>query len=233
MTPKTDPRGIEPASELAGRLGMAFAQPYLLVSALTHRSYVNEHPYTLQDNERLEFLGDAVLDFIVGSWVYRHFPEMPEGDLTKLRSALVCNEQLAQFARRFDMGSAIRLGRGESTSGGRQREVILGSAFEAVVGAYYLEAGIHAVEQWMMPLLESVVESVLYQLQDPKSRFQERTQAEKLGTPYYRVIAASGPDHARMFEVEVVIGERVFGRGSGSSKQAAERAAAVDALEKL
>ena len=233
MTPKTDPRGIEPVSELAGRLGMTFARIYPLLSALTHRSYVNEHPHTPEDNERLEFLGDAVLDFIVGAWVYCRFPEMPEGDLTKMRSTLVCNEQLAEFARQFDIGSAIRLGRGEASSGGRDREAILGSAFEAVIGAYYLEAGIEAVEQWMTPLLEGAEEKVLYQVQDPKSHFQERTQAARLGTPFYRVIGTSGPDHARMFDVEVVIGETVYGRGSGPSKQAAERAAAVDALEKL
>ena len=233
MTTKTEPRGIEPASELAGRLGMDFSRPYLLVRALTHRSYVNEHPETLIDNERLEFLGDAVLDFIVGAWVYRHFPEMPEGDLTKVRSALVCNERLALFARKFEIGRAIRLGRGELTSGGRHRDALLGSTFEALVGAYYLEAGIQKVEEWVIPLLESVRETVMDELQDPKSQFQERTQAERLGTPHYRVTGTSGPDHSKIFEVEVAIGERIFGSGKGPSKQAAERAAAADALEKL
>jgi ribonuclease-3 len=232
VTPKPDPRGIEPARELAAKLGMTFERPYPLLVALTHRSYVNENPYTGEDNERMEFLGDAVLDFIVGAWVYRRFITMAEGELTKLRSALVCNEQLAEFARRYDVGTAMRMGRGESSSGGRNRDAILGSAFEAIIGAYYLEAGIEAVEKWITPLLESVEHEVLFQVQDPKSHFQEQMQAIGFGTPYYRVVGSSGPDHARLFDIEVVIGETVYGHGSGSSKQAAERAAAEDALGK-
>lgn len=233
MNSYLDPREVEPAAALALRLGLTFSRLSLLTRALTHRSYVNEHSDTQEDNERLEFLGDAVLDFIVGAWAYHHFPEMPEGDLTKLRSAFVCNEQLAVFARKFDLGRAMRLGRGELTSGGRDRDGLLGSTFEALIGALFLESGLGAVEAFLNPMLEEARDPILNELEDPKSEFQEWTQAEKIGTPRYRVVTSSGPDHAKMFDVEVVIGEKIFGQGRGSSKQTAERAAAADALKNL
>ncbi len=233
MNSHFDERDSESAADLAHRLGLSFSRVAVLTRAMTHRSYVNEHSDTQEDNERLEFLGDAVLDFIVGAWVYHHFPEMPEGDLTKMRSAFVCNEQLAVFARKFDLGRAMRLGRGELTSGGRDRDGLLGSTFEALVGALYLEAGLEAVQAFIHPLLVEVRDPILSSLQDPKSEFQEWTQAEKIGTPRYKVVSSSGPDHAKTFDVEVVIGEKTFGLGRGSSKQSAERAAAADALDKL
>lgn len=228
-----DARDTEPASELARRLGLPFQRVSLLTRALTHRSYVNEHPDALEDNERLEFLGDAVLDFVVGAWVFHRFPEMPEGDLTKVRSALVRNERLAVFARGLDLGRGMRLGRGELSSGGRHREALLGATFEAVVGALYLEAGLDAVEDWVNPLLEGARETVLNEIQDPKSQLQEWTQAEKIGTPAYHVTGTHGPDHARTFDVRVAVGDKVYGVGSGPSKQAAEQAAAADALARL
>lgn len=228
-----EPRDIESAVDLAQRLGLPIARVALLTRALTHRSYVNEHADVQEDNERLEFLGDAVLDFIVGAWVYHRFPEMPEGDLTKVRSAYVCNEQLAVFARKFGLARAMRLGRGELNSGGRDRDGLLGSTFEAVIGALYLEAGLGAVEKFVHPLLAEAREKILEGLEDPKSEFQEWTQAEKMGTPRYKVVGSSGPDHAKVYDVEVSIGDKVLGRGSGSSKQAAERAAAADALKNL
>ena len=205
----------------------------MLTRALTHRSFVNENADATQDNERLEFLGDAVLDFIVGAWVYHHFPEMPEGDLTKMRSALVKNEQLAAFARAFDIGRALRLGRGEYSSGGHDRDSLLGSAFEAVVGALYLDSGLGAVEAFIHPLLEGARESILNELHDPKSHLQEWAQSQKIGTPHYKTVSATGPDHAKIFEMEVEIGDKVYGKGSGSSKQAAEHAAAHAALVNL
>jgi ribonuclease-3 len=228
-----DPRETEPASELARRLGLPFKRVSLLTRALTHRSYVNEHPEALADNERLEFLGDAVLDFVVGAWVFHRFPEMPEGDLTKIRSALVRNERLAVFARQLELGRGMRLGRGEVSSGGRDREALLGATFEAIVGALYLEAGLISVEAWVNPLLENARETVLNEIQDPKSQLQEWTQAEKIGTPAYQVVGTHGPDHARTFDVRVAVGEKVYGVGSGPSKQAAEQAAAADALARL
>jgi len=226
-------RDIEPAAELARRLGLSFSNLALLTRALTHRSYVNEHTDAIEDNERLEFLGDAVLDFIVGAWVYHRFPEMPEGDLTKLRSALVRNDQLAVFARRLGLGRALRLGRGESFSGGHLRDTLLGSTFEALIGALYLDSGLGKVEAFVSPMLEEARTSVLEEIHDSKSQLQEWAQSQKLGTPRYKTVDSYGPDHARIFEVEVEINGHVEGRGSGPSKSAAEHAAAQDALDRL
>lgn len=225
----------ESPAKLAGRLGLSFKNPSLLSRALTHRSYINENPNTLEDNERLEFLGDAVLDFIVGAWVYHHCPELPEGDLTRMRSALVRNEQLAEFARRLDLGRGMRMGRGEAASGGRGRDGLLGSLFEAVVGALYLDQGLSAVQDFMEPLLESVRDRVILraEIYDPKSRFQEWAQSEKLGTPKYVTVSANGPDHAKTFEVEVRIKDQTYGLGAGPSKQIAAQVAAQTALESL
>ena len=233
VTQDYEPRNVESAARLSRRLGLSFSNPSLLTRALTHRSYVNENPSSLQDNERLEFLGDAVLDFIVGAWVYHRFPEMPEGDLTKMRSAIVRKDQLAAFARHLDLGRALLLGRGEASSGGAQRDGLLGSAFEALVGALYLDAGIPAVEAFVHPLLEEAKGYILDEIHDPKSRLQEWAQAEKMGTPQYVTIGSSGPDHAKTFEVEVRIQGLTYGRGHGSSKNIAARIAAQTALESL
>jgi ribonuclease-3 len=233
MTQENDPRDIESASSLSRRLNLPFSNLSLLTRALTHRSYLNENSNAVEDNERLEFLGDAVLDFIVGAWAYKRFPEMPEGDLTKVRSAIVRNDQLAIFARRVSLGSALRLGRGEALSGGLDRDVMLGSAFEALIGALYLDAGIGAVEAFVKPMLEDSENFILDEIQDPKSRLQEWAQAEKMGTPHYVTVSAAGPDHAKEFDVEVRIQGETYGRGRGPSKQIAARIAAQTALESL
>jgi ribonuclease-3 len=225
----------ESATDLAKRLGLHFTNLHLLVRAMTHRSYVNENSNAIEDNERLEFLGDAVLDFIVGAWVYNHFPEMQEGDLTRMRSALVRTDTLAEFARQLDLGPALRLGRGELASGGRQRDNLLCATFEALVGAMYLDMGVPAVETFVEPLLTESSSKVISQeeIYDPKSTLQEWTQSNKLGTPRYVTVASSGPDHARVFVVEVQVNGQVFGRGEGTSKQAAAQSAAQAALESL
>lgn len=233
MKQKSNKREVETASSLNERLGLSFSNFSLLTRALTHRSYANEHQDGSEDNERLEYLGDAVLDFIVAEWAYRHFPERPEGDLTKVRSHLVRNEHLAEFARQIDLGGALRLGRGERTSGGYLRDSVLGSAFEALLGAIYLDSDFDKVRNFMLPFLEPVQDTILDEVNDPKSQFQEEVQAYKMGPILYRVISTSGPDHARMYEVEVEINGKVMGRGSGSSKANAEREAARDALKKL
>lgn len=224
---------FESASALSRRLNLPFSNLSLLTRALTHRSYVNENPSSPEDNERLEFLGDAVLDFIVGAWVYKRFPEMPEGDLTKMRSAIVRNDQLAVFARHLKLGDALRLGRGEFATGGSRRDGLLGSTFEAVIGAIYLDAGLGAVEAFVNPLLEGVRELILTKIHDPKSQLQEWAQAQKMSAPHYRTVSMTGPDHAKEFEVEVVIGERVVGTGRGTSKHTAQHAAATDAIKNL
>lgn len=233
MTSNPSKRDVENASSLNERLGLSFSNLSLLTRALTHRSYANEHPGGVEDNERLEFLGDAVLDFIVGEWAFNRFPEMKEGNLTRIRSSLVKNEQLAKIARRLNLGPVLRLGRGEKSSGGHLRDNLLGSAFEALIGALYVDSGIDKVKDFVYPLLDQFKDSILEGIQDPKSHLQEITQSLKLGTPRYRVVQISGPDHARTYEMEVEIDGDIKGRGTGSSKNVAEREAAKDALKNL
>jgi ribonuclease-3 len=225
----------ETPQEFANRLGLEFHNLLLLSRALTHRSYLNEHSEALEDNERLEFLGDAVLDFIVGAWLYNRCPEMPEGDLTRLRSALVYTEQLAEFGRIIGLQKALRIGRGEAAAGGRDRPALLCDTFEAVIGALYLDSGIDSVRRFIIPLLEEAANDALinHRTEDPKSLFQEWAQAQGLPTPQYFTRAATGPDHSKQFEVEVVTNGQVYGSGSGHSKQIAAKSAAQDALGRL
>jgi ribonuclease III len=218
---------------LAERLGIEFGDLSLLMRALTHRSYLNENVGpALEDNERLEFLGDAVLDFVVGAYLYHHFPEMAEGELTALRAALVRAETLAHFARHFDIGRHMRLGYGEAESGGRERVPALSATFEAVVGAIYLDQGLEAVESWVEKLIAPALDSILAisSHKDAKSEFQIWAQARYNVTPHYQVAAAAGPDHAKLFTVQVLVGDEVWGVGEGRSKQAAAQAAAASAM---
>lgn len=227
--------GLESPQDLANRIGLPFRDNLLLGRALTHRSYLNEHPEALEDNERLEFLGDAILDFVVGSWLYNRYPEMPEGDLTRMRSALVYTEQLAEFAKEIDLGGALRLGKGESQAGGRHRPALLCDAFEALVGALYIDSGIDAVWAFVTPMLETYADDILlhHKADDPKSLFQEWAQAQGYSTPEYVTRRATGPDHSKVFEVDVLLNGKVFGSGSGHGKQAATKSAAHDALQRL
>jgi ribonuclease III len=223
------------ADEVADRLRALFTDYRLLTRGLTHRSYLNEHPEALEDNERLEFLGDAVLDFLVGAWLYNRFPEMAEGSLTRLRAALVGNEQLARFSLQLGLNLVMLLGRGEAESGGRERTALLGATFEALVGALYLDRGIPAVSTFVEPLLEAATAEILdggHDL-DPKSLLQEWAQSQGLGTPYYQTIAARGPDHAKIYEVEVIMQGKVYGHGLGHSKQAAAKSAARNVITTL
>jgi ribonuclease-3 len=225
----------EALQDFERRLGLRFSNYLILNRALTHRSYLNEHPEALEDNERLEFLGDAVLDFLVGAWLYNRFPEMREGELTRLRSALVRTEQLADFAIRMDFGRALRLGRGEGLAGGRKRIALLCAVFEAVVGALYLDGGIESVRAFVEPLLEPAAHQIIatHRDQDPKSLLQELIQGQGYNAPIYRTVGTSGPEHMKTFEVEVLVNDQVCGRGIGLSKQAAAKAAAHDALVTL
>jgi len=213
-----------------------FRDPSLLTRALTHRSYLNEHPeVSLEDNERLEFLGDAVLDFVVGAWLYNRFPELREGRLTSLRAALVKTDTLAGFAAAVGLPAQLRLGKGETDSGGRERQSLLCNAFEAAIGALYLDQGLDAVRAFLQKLLSDEVERVMTDERDrdAKSILQEWSQAKHGYTPRYRTVHAEGPDHARQFTIEVHINEHVVGRGVGPSKQIAAQAAASDALARL
>jgi ribonuclease-3 len=223
-------------SELEQDLGFVFADKSLLQRALTHRSFLNEHPeFPLEDNERLEFLGDAVLDFVTGEYLYHRFPEMAEGPLTNLRSALVRRETLARFACVFDLGSHLQMGHGEAESGGRERPATLCAAFEAVVGALYLDQGVEAVHALVEPLIGPEVGRTLREHldKDAKSQLQEQAQGELHRTPRYVTVSESGPDHAKEFTVQVTIDGLVYGQGIGPSKQHAAQAAARDALERL
>ncbi|MHB0923250.1 MAG: ribonuclease III [Bellilinea sp.] len=225
----------ESPAELAQRLNLRFKDLLLLSRALTHRSYLNEHSEALEDNERLEYLGDAVLDFIVGVWLYHQYPEMAEGDLTRMRSALVHTEQLAVFARKVNLGDAMRLGRGEVQAGGRFRSALLCDTFEAVIGALYLDSGIDAVNAFMHPLLQEAAEDILinHKNEDPKSLLQEWAQSQGYQAPLYMTRSAIGPDHSKIFELDVIIAGTVYGTGSGPSKSTAAKAAARIALQKL
>jgi ribonuclease-3 len=223
-------------AELERKLGVSFTDKSLLQRALTHRSYLNEHPqYPLEDNERLEFLGDAVLDFVTGEYLYHRFPEMAEGPLTNLRSALVRRETLARFAQSFCLGSYLQMGHGEVESGGRQRPATLCAAFEAVVGALYLDQGLAPVMALVEPLIGPEVGRTLKGNldKDAKSRLQELAQGQMHRTPRYVTVAESGPDHAKEFVVQVTIEGVAYGQGSGPSKQRAAQAAAKDALERF
>jgi ribonuclease III len=225
----------EAPEELASRLELPFKDVLLLSRALTHRSYLNEHPEALEDNERLEFLGDAVLDFLVAAWLYNRFPEMLEGDLTRMRSALVHTERLADYALKIDLGKAMRLGKGETLSGGHRRLPLLCDTFEAVVGALYLDSGIESVLKFMTPLLDEASDEILAknQLDDPKSALQEWAQAQGIPTPQYLIKNSSGPEHSKVFEVEVMINGEIIGSGTGRSKQTAAKEAAQQAINQL
>jgi ribonuclease-3 len=221
--------------EFARRVGIGLKNPSLLQRALTHRSYINEHPEAIEDNERLEFLGDATLDFVAADWLYHHYPEMDEGGLTRLRSSLVRTEQLAKFAKDLNLGPEILLGRGEESSGGRERPALLCDVFEAVIGAMYLDSGFEAVFQFMEPRLQEAADTALEDqtLLDPRSQLQIWAQAEMNVTPQYETIDTFGPDHEREFMVEVSIGPELHGLGRGRSKQEAAKEAAKNLLNQI
>jgi ribonuclease-3 len=233
--PDPDEYSLESPERFVRRLNLPFTNFLLASRALTHRSFLNEHAEAIEDNERLEFLGDAVLDFLVGDWLYNHFPEMAEGELTRMRSALVRTEKLAEFARQIHLGRAIRLGRGEEDGGGRTRQALLCGAFEALVGALYLNAGLPATRDFMEPFLHEAVSPILNNRRqfDPKSLLQEWVQSKGFGPPVYHTVGANGPEHDKTFEVQVIVEGQVYGQSTGHSKQSAAKSAARNALEKL
>jgi ribonuclease III len=222
--------------QLQQRLGLVFTTPGLLETALVHRSYLNEHPLSdLHSNERLEFLGDSVINFLAARFLFQRMPEASEGQLTALRSGLVKTSTLAGFARRFGLGQHIRMAKGEASGGGRERDALLADAFEALLAAIYLDQGIEAAGAFAAPLLEQELGQLLSHggPLDHKSRLQEVVQAARAITPRYRTVNASGPDHRREFTVEVWADEELLGVGVGQSKQSAAQAAALAALEKF
>ncbi len=215
-------------------IGITFSDLTLLRRALTHASYLNENPdCDWGDNERLEFLGDAVGGFIAAEHIYERFPQWPEGWLTSLRSTLVRTETMARFAARIELGRHLLLGRGAEQAGGRSQSTLLSDAFEALLGAIYLDQGLEATRRFFLPLFKSELEHLSPEvpLSDAKTLLQEWTQARYREAPSYRLVNETGPDHAKEFTVEVCIQGQVRGRGAGPSKQAAEKAAASAALE--
>ena len=224
----------DPLGQLEATLGYTFTQRTLLVDALTHRSYLNEAGrHGAVANERLEFLGDAVLALVSAEMVYRERPTEPEGRLTQLRVALVRTTTLANFARALRLGDYLRVGRSEESLGGRDRESVNAAAFEAVLGAIYLDGGLAAAERFLDPLLHQALAQATAQqsIKDAKSRLQELAQGRLGVTPRYRLVGAEGPSHDRRFVVEALIGAHVAARGEGRSKQQAEQQAASRALE--
>jgi len=216
--------------------GINFKDESLLQQALVHRSYLNENPAQhLVSNERLEFLGDAVLGFVVADELYSRFPDFSEGELTKLRAALVRGETLSRIALSLQLGDYLYLGRGEEESGGRSRPRNLSCALEAVIGAVFLDLGFDAARAFILKLLGGEFDGVVEDkfTDDYKSRLQQVIQSERKLTPVYRTIEEVGPDHAKTFTVEVLAGDTVLGQGSGRSKRAAEMDAAREALQDL
>lgn len=212
-----------------------FKNQKLLDLAFIHRSYLNENPNLgLSSNERLEFLGDAVLSLIVSEFLYQRFPQYNEGDLTTLRSAMVKTKTLAHLTQAFDLGSKLKLSRGEEESGGRKNLTLLANAFEAVIGALYLDQGLSSAKKFvqtvLLPEIEEIIKTEAYK--DAKSEFQEVVQDKLRFSPVYKVIKSEGPDHAKIFTIGVYVRGKLFGQGSGHSKQEAEEAAAKTALAK-
>jgi ribonuclease-3 len=222
--------------ELEEALGYRFADASLLERALTHRSHSHEQGVISSNYERLEFLGDALLGFLVAHWLYRDDPGAAEGQLSRRRQSLVRTSSLAEAARRVGLGSAIRLGRGEESSGGRDKLSLLADTFEAVLGAVYLDGGIRAARSFVQRHLRRELRASRQASEhsdDYKTRLQEAIQARLQRTPRYRIVSTTGPAHALEFEVEVLLEDRILGSGRGSNRKLAEQAAARQALERF
>lgn len=211
-----------------------FKDPDLFDQALTHKSWVNEHPGTRDSNERLEFLGDAILEFLVSKEIYKNFPDKKEGYLTALRANLVNTVNLAEIAKKLGLGEQLYLSKGEEEGGGRQNSSLLADTVEAIIGALYMDQGLTAAFDFIkVNLLTEVGEKIKTELKDPKSRMQEYLQAKGLPAPRYRVLEESGPDHNKKFVIEILVNGKPFAEGFGKSKSEAEQKAAEVALEKF
>jgi len=223
-------------SKLQKKIGIRFKDEELLKTSLVHRSYINENPkFPLSHNERLEFLGDAVLELIVTRYLFDKFPQKREGELTSLRSSLVNSKELSRIAQKLNLDRFLYLSKGETKDTGRAREQILANTFEALIGVIYLDQGYKVaksfIEKKMLKNLPKILKQKLYV--DPKSRFQEIAQEKIRVTPEYKVLKEEGPDHARIFEVGVYLDDTLVARGEGPSKQEAQIEAAKNALGKM
>ena len=211
-------------------IGHSYKNIDLLRTALTHSSYANE--YKIKDNERLEFLGDSVLSIIISDYIFKKLQNVNEGDLTKFRATLVCEQSLAEVAKKINLGSLIKLGRGEEKSGGRERASVVSDAFEAVLASIYLDAGMETARKWLLNLMQDEIVEVLQgkRYGDYKTMLQERIQHGNVGKVTYRVVKEFGKDHNKTFEVEVLVDGLVKNKGVGKSKKEAEQMAAHKTL---
>jgi len=221
--------------KLEKKIGFQFKNIDLLKNAFMHRSYLNEHKSSkMESNERLEFLGDAVLELVVTEYLYKNYPN-PEGELTNWRSALVKGETLAKIAQELDLGEYLFLSHGEENSGGREKDYLLANTFEALIGVIYLELGYEKakdfIEKFLLIRLENILKKGAHI--DSKSKFQEISQEKTGFTPAYQLVHDEGPDHDKTFTMGAYIEDRMVGKGKGNSKQAAEQKAAEDALKRL
>ncbi len=214
-------------------LSYSFKQPQLLIQALTHKSFSNEQADDVLHNERLEFLGDAVLELAVSEWVFRQYPDIPEGGLTRIRAEVVSEKGLAAIARALDLGAGLRLGKGEQKSGGREKPSLLADALEALLGAIYCDADFVTVCRVVEHLFaDAIAQSAQSRYgTDYKTRLQERLQALHGCLPQYLLVRVSGPDHERVFSMEVRFDDKLLGSGRGPSKKRAEQQAAARALD--
>jgi ribonuclease-3 len=225
--------GRRPTTPLEKRLGHRFKRPDLLQLALTHRSYANEQSVP-EHYERLEFLGDSVLGLVTADWLYERHPELPEGELSKLKAQLVSRPSLAWHAERLELGPALRIGIGEERSGGRTKASLLADSLEAVFGAIYLDGGLDAARKAILAMLEETGEERTQLLHsDAKTQLQEVTQAMGLDLPEYRLTGAVGPDHNKVFTIECWVAGEIAGTGDGPSKKMAEQKAAAEALARV
>ncbi len=239
LLPRPEAAPREPSGDPAAverKLGYRFQDSGLLQRALMHRSYIHvSGSLRRESNERLEFLGDAVLGLVVNEYLFRHYPRRAEGDLTKMKSLLVCGSRLSEVAGALDLGRHVRMSRSEAATGGRRRSSILADTMEALIGAVYLDGGLEASRSVIERILLASAGRVLSRrsLGNYKSRLQEQIQARHKTPPRYRVLRASGPDHARVFTIGVLYGGVVLGEGRGKNKKSAEQRAAQAALERL
>ncbi len=218
---------------LEEKLGYTFQNPDLLDNALTHSSRANESRGKLQSNERLEFLGDSILGMVVADHLFRNHPDLPEGDLTRTRAALVCEDSLVEVARELGLGEYLRLGKGESSGGGRERPSIQADAVEAVLAAIYLDGGIGSARKFIQKFILTREVAGLTKPRDHKTALQELVQRESGQVLQYRLVGEEGPDHNKRFFVEVALNGQSIGSGSGRSKKEAEQAAAAAGIENL
>ncbi len=220
-------------SDFEKNIGYVFTNKTLLQTALTHSSYINEHAMNRdQCNERIEFLGDAVLELVSSDFLFEHYPGLSEGELTRLRASLVCEPTLAFDARFIHLSDYLILGKGEEKGGGRYRDSIVSDALEAVIGAIYLDGGPEAAKDFICRfVLDDIENKKIYQ--DAKTALQEIAQEKLSGTPEYRITADKGPDHAKTFSAEALVSGQVLGRGEGRTKKNAEQMAAHDALKTI